>query len=172
MKTILVSIALVALTPSLVYAQDGMSINGVFYELGMTRAEVMAATPEEVTIQGVAGKGGTESLMFSIQRRSDFHDFLGSIDLTDRRVSRITRKIGTFHQPEVYAVGKALADGFARIKQDNPGAEIVIRSDVLAPDFGGETKTITLTYGKRQIRIIVPEPGKRVFMTIEEILSK
>ncbi len=170
MKTILVSIAL-ALAPSLAYAQDGMSINGVFYKLGMTRAEVLAATPKEVDIQDFPKGGPTGSLMFSIQRRSNLHEFLGSVDLTDGRVSRIVRQIGVFDQPVAYTVGKALADGFARIKQDNPGADIAIRSDVQAPDFGGETKVITLTYGRRQIRIVVPEPGRRVSMTIEEILQ-
>jgi len=170
MKTILVLIAL-TLVPGLTYAQDGMSINGVFYKLGMTRSEVLAATPKEVAIQDLAKGGPTGSLMFSIQRRADLHEFLGSVDLTNGRVSRIVRQIGVFDQPESYSVGKALADGLARIKQDNPGVDIAIRSDVQAPDFGGETKVITLTYGRRQIRIVVPEPGKRVSMTIEEILQ-
>ena len=169
MKTILLAVALV-LVPSLAFAQDGMSINGVFYRLGMTRAEVLAATPKEVDIQDLAKGGPTGSLMFSIQRRSDFHELLGSIDLTDGRVSRIVRPIGVFDKPEAYEVGKALVDGFARIKQDNSAAEIAIRSEVQAPDFGGETKVITLTYGRRQIRIVVPEAGKRLSMTIEEIL--
>lgn len=170
MKTILISIAL-ALLPTVAYAQDGMSINGAFYKLGMTRAEVLAATPKEVHVQDFAKGGPTGSLMFSIQRRSDLHEFLGSVDLTDGRASRIVRQIGVFDQPEAYAVGKALADGFARIKQYNPSADIAIRSDVQAPDFGGETKAITLTWGRRQIRIVVPEPGKRVSMTIEEIVK-
>jgi len=148
-----------------------MSINGAFYKLGMTRAEVLAATPKEVDVQDFAQKGPTGSLMFTIQRRSNLHELLGSVDLTNGRVSRIVRQIGVFDEPEAYSVGKALADGFARIKQEQPSADIAISSDVQAPDLGGETKVITLSYGKRQIRIVFPEPGKRVSMTIEEILK-
>lgn len=152
-------------------AQEGMSINGVFYKIGMTKGEVETATPKEVQIKDFSGTGQNGTLFFSIKRRADYFEFLGSVDLTAGKVTKIVRQIGEFNSDNQYAVGKIFYEAMARVKQDDPTASIDIVRNLGTPE-SGEWKTITLTFGKRQIRFVVPEPGKNISMTIEEILQK
>jgi len=77
------------------YAQEGFSIRGTFYELGMTKAEVAIITPDEVEIRDFTGGRSHGTFMFFIQHREDYYEQIGQADFLDGRVHRLTRPIGT-----------------------------------------------------------------------------
>src|SRR5262245_32213553 len=111
------TVFLIILFRAVGFAQSEMLINGVTYRIGMTKAEVTKATPSAVQIKDMTQDGPHGTLMLFIQRRSDFFDLIGQVDLKNNRVFRIVRPVGSFAAPEAYALSKVLYESFARVKQ-------------------------------------------------------